>query len=219
MRPANVLRTVWAHLPLLLVIDLVVVLACVPGALVALVWPVAAPLIFGAVVGPVWAGALSVAGALVRDEPWSVRNGLAGLRIGLVCGAVAAVAVGTLTLWNANPERTWLLGPLFVDGTVLILLAVASLSVFTLAECGLRGWNLWLTAWRLAARQPLVTAGTVALVVLAGLAVSWLPAIAVVLPGPFAVYLAASVPRAGVVPELAVKEADGRRVQQHADRG
>ncbi|MBM7785026.1 hypothetical protein [Tenggerimyces flavus] len=217
--PVIVGRTVWTQLPLLLVVDLVVVVACVPGVLVALVWPMLAPLVFGAVLGPVWAGALSVAGALVRDEPWSVRNGLAGLKIGLVLGAVGAAAVGTLTLWNANPERTWLLVPLFVDGTVLALLAVASLSAFTLAESGLRGWNLWLSALRLAARRPVLTAGTLALAILAGLAVSWLPAIALVLPGPFAVFLAASVPRAGVVPELAVEERDGGRVQQHSDRG
>lgn len=217
--PVVVGRTVWAHLPLLLVINVVVVLACLPGLLVALAWPVVAPLVFGAVLGPVWAGVVSVAGALVRDEPWSVRNGLAGLRIGVVFGIVGAAGVGTLTLWNANPERTWLLGPLFVDGTVLALLAVASLSVFTLAENGLRGWNLWLTALRLAAQRPVLTAGTIALAVLAGFAVSWLPLVALFLPGPFAVYLAASVARAGVVPELAVEEGDGGRVQQHADRG
>jgi hypothetical protein len=199
--PALVGRTVWANLPLLLVVDVLVVLAALPAVAVALAgWPLFAPLVAGALVGPAWAAAVSVAGALLREDSVGARqlpsafrrHGPAGLRIGLLVGAVATIAAGTLTMWDANPERTWLLVPLFVDGSVLALLAVGCLFAFPLAESGLRGRDLWLGALRLAAGRPYVTAGLVALVALAGLAVSWLPLLAVVLPGPFAVYVAAT---------------------------
>jgi hypothetical protein len=193
-------RAVWANLPLLLAIDLLVVLASLPALVTfAAGWAVFVPLVAGVLLGPVWAAAMSVAGAMVREDDVSFRqvgvalqrHGLVGLRIGLVVGAVAAVSVGTLTLWDANPDRVWLLVPLVVDGSVLALVAVASLSAFTLAEGGLRGWDLWLGSLQLAARRPFLTAGTIAVAVLAAFAVSWLPLVALVLPGPFAVYLAA----------------------------
>jgi uncharacterized membrane protein YesL len=197
--PAQVAALVWANLPLLLVLDAVLALAAVPAGVAVLSGGyLVAPVLAGMIVVPVWTAVVAAtdrmaAGDAVSLRTWArlfCRHAVRGLAFGLVAAAASTATLGALAARAVLPELGWLALPLIVDGSVLVLLAVAGLSVFSLATTGgLRGWTLFRAALELAATHKLATAGTVGLLVLLAFLVMWLPGSAVVLPAPLAVYL------------------------------
>lgn len=201
--PLLAARCVWQRLPLLLVLDFALVVALLPAVLTVLAGLyLVAPIVVGLAVGPVWAAGVATTDRIVRGADVSVRGfgsairrfaGLGAL-LGAVAGLVASIGAGTLALWLANREQVWLLVPLFVDGTVLTLLALAGLSVFSLATTyGLRGWRLVRTSFAIVVAAPVSAVGMVALVALVVLAAQWLPSLIVIVAAPFAVFLSAYV--------------------------
>lgn len=201
--PGFVFGRIWANLPVLLVADLVLTVAAVPALGLFLAGgEILVPLVAGLCLGPVWAATVAITDSLIRDGDASVRDlvrelarfGIRGVRLGGVAGAVGTIGLGTLTLYQANPEHGWLLLPLFVDGTVVTLTLLAGFFAFSLAcTYGKRGWELLGCSLGMVAANPLVATGTVALCVLLGLVVQLVPSIVVVLPAMLATYLSAVV--------------------------
>lgn len=199
--PVQVAVTVWAHLPVLLAANALLLLAAVPSVAVGLGGGyLFAPLLAAVAVGPVWAGAVASADRMVRGDAVPLRV-LAtdlrayagrGLRLGLVAGAAGTATTGALAVLDADPRQRWLLIPLVADVSVLVLLLVAGFSAFSLTTTGgLRGWTLLRASLELAAAHRAATAGTLGLIVLAGLLVGWVPGTLAALPAPLAVYLSA----------------------------
>jgi uncharacterized membrane protein YesL len=197
--PGQVAGLVWSNLPLLLALDAVLALAAVPAVVAVLGGGyLVAPVLAGVTVIPVWTAVVAATdrmalGDAVSLRTWArlfCRHALRGLAIGLVVAAALTATLGALAARAALPDVGWLALPLVVDGSVLVLLAVAGLSAFTLATTGgLRGWTLVRAALELASTHKLATAGTVGLLVLLAFLVMWLPGTAVVVPAPLAVYL------------------------------
>jgi uncharacterized membrane protein YesL len=200
--PLRVAETAWSNLPLLLLMDAVLFVGAVPmivlfaGGVFLL-----APLAGALFLGPLWAGTVAATDLMVRDEAVSARDFLRAVRdhagrgvaISTVPAAVATAALGALAVLETRPQALWVIAPLFVEGSLMVLVFLACFSAFSLATTGgLRGWTLWRASLELAAGNPLLTLGTVALLVLLGFLVSWLPGMLVVLPALLAVHLSAS---------------------------
>jgi hypothetical protein len=193
-------KLIWKHLWLLIVIDVVFILALVPGLIVALgVSPLLGPMILALFIGPVWAGAISLADSIVRKEDVSVflflknirRHAVTGIKVSILPCLMAMIIIGTLMLLEANSGETWMIVPLVADGSMAILISLASLLVFSLAtNLKLRGKALWLTSFGIVASHPIIILGTIILLLSIGLIVFLSgPAILPFLPAPFAVYL------------------------------
>ncbi len=201
--PTQAGSTIWSNLPLLLVMDAVLFIGAIPT--VALFFggvSLLAPLVGAITLGPLWAGTVASTDHMIRDEVVSLRafarnvsrHAGRGIRVSMVPAVVVTAILGTLAILEARPDQWWLLVPLFVDGSVLTLVCLASFSVFSLATTGgLKGWTLWRTSLGVVIASPMTALGTVALTVLLGFLVSWIPGVLPVLPAPLAVYLSAAV--------------------------
>jgi uncharacterized membrane protein YesL len=200
--PILVGRTLWSNLPLLLVIDAVLSVGAIPtivlffggGSLLA-------PIVCAITLGPLWAGTVAAADRMVRDEAVSLRAYIeevwrhagCGVKVSLVPATIVTAMLGTLAILDTRPSAWWLFVPLSVDGSALILVFLAGFSVFSLATTSeLRGWALWRASLGVVTASPVTALGTVALLVLLGLLVSWAPGFLPVFPAPFAVYMSAS---------------------------
>lgn len=194
--------TIWSNLPLLLALNAVLLVGAVPAVVTYLGGlHILASLIGAFTLGPLWAGMVSVADAMVRDERVSVgrflrdvrRLAVRGLAVGVVPAVIATALLGTSAIAAEHPDQRWMLLPLFVDGSLMTLVSLAAIWAFWLAVIrGLKGWTLWRASLTLAAASPLAMLGTVALLVLLAILVGWAgPGIVLALPAPFAVYLSA----------------------------
>ncbi len=188
---------VWHELPLLLVINAAFCLTLVPAVLAygTATRPLA-PLLAAIFVGPVWATAIRFGERALDGERTTLRD-LGRLlrrctRTGIVIAAVPAIAASAYlaTASLAGTLPSWLVRTGWLDAIVLILGLIATLAGYRLAGAGVRGVRLWLDALTLAGRRPMITLGTAALGVLIMVAAGWLPSVLVVLPGPFAFFLA-----------------------------
>lgn len=172
-------RTIWDNLALLLVIDVVLALAAFPALVLAMSgFPFLALLLIVVGCGPVWAGSVATADQLNRDAQVLVkaflglvrRHAIAGIMVSLVPALIAAALLGTISLWDANPDGRWLIVPLLLDCSLAILVLISSVSAFSLATTsGLRGWDLWRTALAVAGASPAATVGSLALLVVLAL--------------------------------------------------
>jgi len=201
--PVEIARYVWSELPLLLALNLVLIVGTIPFLVLLLGgFSLVAPLVAALTFGPLWAGTVAVTDGIVHDNPASFRVFLRnvrryakrGMAVSLVPAAVMTTLLGTLAVLAVNPDERWLLLPLLADGSVAILVFLAGFSVFTFATTyGLRGVTLWKASLTTAATGPMVTLGTVALLLLLVWLIKWAgPAVVLALPAPFAVYLSAT---------------------------
>jgi hypothetical protein len=200
--PIWVGMTVWSNLPLLLVMDVALFVGAVPAvALFVGGGSLLAPLVGAITLGPLWAGVVAVADRMVRGEAVSLRifvgnvrrHARSGIAVSLVPAVVVTAILGTLAILATRTEQLWLFVPLLVDSSVLILVLLAGLAVFSLGTTGgLRGWTLWRASLESVVVSPMTMLGTMGFLVLLGFLVSWAPGFLPVLPAPFAVYLAAS---------------------------
>lgn len=188
---------VWHELPLLLVINAAFCLTLVPAVLAygTAARPVA-PLLAAIFAGPVWATAIRFGERALDGERTSLGD-LGGLlrrsiRTGIMIAAVPAIAASAYLATGslAGTLPPWLVWTGWLDAIVVIIGLVATLAGYRLAGAGVRGVRLWLDALTLAGRRPMITLGTVALGALIMVAAGWLPSVLVVLPGPFAFFLA-----------------------------
>ena len=160
-----------------------------------------APLAAALTLAPLWVAAVAAADRLLAGEAVPVRT-FVGLvrRFGRSRGAAAVVPAlpltalfGTLALLATDPDRGWLLVPLFVDASATVLALLGALAAFPPIVCtGLRGRPLWVHALAAVAGSPLRTAATVAVLALvwsSGRVVG--PVVLVLLAAPFAVWVAA----------------------------
>jgi uncharacterized membrane protein YesL len=199
--PRQVATTVWANLPTLLVVDACVVVAAAPTVVMVLAGGyLLAPLVAALTLGPVWAAIAFTTDQMVRDEPVSLRafagalrrHAGRGIRLGAVAGTAATALLGTVASLAVNPGQRWLVVPLAADGAVLVLLVLAGFTAFSLTTSGrLRGWALLRAALEAVGTNPIPALGAVALLVLIGALVTWMPGTAAVVPAPFAVFCSA----------------------------
>jgi uncharacterized membrane protein YesL len=200
--PIQVGKTIWSNLALLLAIDAVLFVVAIP--MVALFFgggSLLAALAGALTLGPFWAGTVASTDRMIRDEVVSLRVFVKNVRcyagrgvmVSLVPAIVVTTILGTLAILEARPDEWWLFVPLFVDGSVLTLLFLATFSVFSLATTGrLKGWALWRASLEVVVANPMIALGTMALLVLLWFLVSLLPGLLPVLPAPLAVYLSAA---------------------------
>jgi hypothetical protein len=199
--PRVVATTVWTNLPLLLALDLCLAVAAVPTlATVLMGGYLLAPLVAAVTWCPLWAAVAAVSDRLVRGDAVSLaavgtavrRHAGRGLRLGIVAATAGTAFLGTVAILSVNPDQGWLLVPLAADGAVLVLLLLAGFTAFSLSTSGgLRGWVLVRAAPETVAANRMATAGTLALLLLLGGLVTWIPGAVAVLPAPLAVYLSA----------------------------
>ncbi len=198
----RVAATVWWNLPLLLAVDLILLLGAVPAIVVAVVTPVAAPLVAALTVGPLWIATIALsdrlwtgrAGSLPRFFRLVRRHGRAGIALALVPAAVVTMLLGTLRIMEVHPDQRWLLLPLLLDGSALVLVTLAGFAVASLAVATRRcGRRVWRDALALVAAKPAATITIVTLLVLIGSVVRLLgPVFLVTIMAPMAVVLSAT---------------------------
>ncbi|GAA1566983.1 hypothetical protein GCM10009789_20590 [Kribbella sancticallisti] len=194
------LRSLWHELPLLAVTG---VLTCTAYAAVVALMPGMTPssvLLAALVVSPVWAGVVATTDSVVQGGPGGVllllrnlrRHWAAGLKVGLVAGAVAALALVNWELYTATGSSL-LLVPLAVSGCSTVLAVLAAFCAFSLrVTAGLRGKPLWLTALAVVARSPWVPLGVLSVVVVALLlGTSVTASLLLLAPGPVALFASA----------------------------
>jgi hypothetical protein len=197
-----VLRTIWHNLPLELAVNVTIVLATLPAAVVAVtVSPLVAVPVAALCLGPLWMAALAVSLDLLdgravgySDFVRAVKRwGGRGWAIALVPAAVWAAAGGTLIILASHPSERWLVVPLSIDGALLVLLSLATLYTFPLAALtSLRGRRIWVGALGCVAAAPSITLSSVLVVVVIGVLTAMVgPGVLVAWPAPLAIYLAA----------------------------
>jgi uncharacterized membrane protein YesL len=200
--PVRVTRLIWEHLLVLLYADVLLCAALVPAVLIWLMGlPLLAPWVAALTLGPAWAATSAIANSLVRDETATWRDLLlagkhhwrAAVGVSLVPALVCTLLLGTWSILVANPRMTWLYAPFFVDGCVVTLVLLASLSAFPLSvTCELRGLRLWKVAFAVTMLRPLRLLGVLALFLLLALALLLFNAgLLPLLCAPLAVFLAA----------------------------
>jgi len=200
--PVWVGKTIWSNLPLLLAMDAVLFVGAVPAVTLFFGGSfLLAPLVGALTLGPLWAGTVASTDRMIRDEIVSLRtfakmvryHAGRGVRVSVIPAIVITAILGTLAILEARPDVRWLFIPLFVDASVLILVLLAGFSAVSLVTTGgLKGWTLWRTSLQVVAADPMITLGTMALLVLLGLLVSQVPGLLLLLPAPLAVHLSAS---------------------------
>lgn len=190
-------RRIWDNLPFLLFIDLMLVASAIPALLLVLAgyWMLALP-VAAVTCGPMWAGAVATSDRMYHHGDGSVRaffgmvrsHAVIGVAIGFVPALIATVMLGTISVWAANPGARWLVVPLLLDISLLIIVAACGVSVFSLATTGgLRGWDLWRASLAIAGANPLAIIGSLTLLVVVCSVLGQLaPMVLPVLLAPFA---------------------------------
>ena len=198
----RVAATVWWNLPLLLAVDLILLLGAVPAIVVAVVTPVAAPLVAALTVGPLWIATIALSDRLWTGRAGSLplffrlvrRHGRAGIALGLVPVGVVTMLLGTLRIMEDHPDQHWLLLPLLLHGGALVLVTLAGFAVASLAVATRRcGRDVWRDALALVAARPAATIATATLLLVIASAVRLLgPVFLVTITAPFGVVLSAT---------------------------
>ncbi len=198
----RIAATVWWNLPLLLAVDLILLLGALPAVVAVVVTPVAAPLVAALTVGPLWTATIALTDRLWTGRAGSLplffrlvwRHGCAGIALSLVPAAVVTMLLGTLRIMEDHPDQRWLLLPLLLDGTALVLVMLAGFAVASLAAATRRrGKSVWRDALVLVAARPAATISIVTLLVVIGTAVRFLgPVFVVTVMAPVAVVLSAT---------------------------
>jgi hypothetical protein len=198
----TVLRTIWHNLPLELAVNVTIVLAVIPAAVVAVaISPLIAVPVAAVCLGPLWMAALAVSldlldgravgyGDFVRAiKRWAGR----GWAIALVPATVVVAACATLIILASHPSEGWLVVPLSIDGALVVLLSLASLYTFPLAALtSLHGRSLWMGALGCVCAVPSITLSSVLVLVVIGVLTAIVgPGVLVAWPAPLAIYLAA----------------------------
>jgi hypothetical protein len=190
-------RVIWERLPALLMLDIAVLLAAAPVAMLALGGaPLAAIAIATLVTGPIWAGVVATVDRMVADEAVSIlaypgivrSHAPSGVAISAVPAAVAAMLLG-----GVMAPESWSAMPLLAGCSLAVIVLAASTAAYSLGTTGgLRGWPLWRAAIAVAAASPVATCGLIGLaVVLALLATQLGLVVLMVAPAPFAVVCSA----------------------------
>lgn len=200
-------RAAWRELPLMLTISLLVTLACGATAMVAMVVAPLAPLAAALTLGPVWMAAVALAAAILDGQAVGPRDLAAALRrwaqtgivIALVPATLATLLIGSVGILSANPDQRWLLAPIALDATALVVSALAGFAVFPLAlTTDQPSRDRWLTALALAGLDLTTTLGVAALPVLLTLSTRIVgPFPALLLPGPLALLCTVATRHAG----------------------
>ncbi len=200
-------RAAWRELPLMLTISLLVTLACGATASVAMVVAPLAPLAAALTLGPVWMAAVALAAALLDGQAVGIRDlataigrwGATGIAISLVPATLATLLIGSVGVLSANPDQRWLLAPIALDGTALVVAALACFAVFPLAVAADQTQrDRWLAACALAGLDLRTTLGVTAVPVLMALSTRVVgPFVALLLPGPLALLCTAATRHAG----------------------
>ncbi len=197
-----VLRTIWHNLPLELAINVTIVLAALPAAVVAVtVSPLVAVPVAALCLGPLWMAALAVSLDLLDERAVAYGDFVRAVRqqagrgwaLAFVPAAVWTAAGGTLIILANYPSEGWLVVPLSIDGALVILLGLATLYTFPLAALtSLRGRRLWVGALDCVAAVPSITLSSVLVVIVIGALTAMVgPGVLVAWPAPLAIYLAA----------------------------
>jgi hypothetical protein len=180
--PWTIINYAWRHLPLLVAIDVLLVLAAVPAAVMLVTGhAVLAPLVAALFVGPIWAGTIATTDRLFNHNETTLRmlllnigqHAWTGITVSFAPAAIVAMTIGTLGLLVETRGQAWLLPSLFVDGCAITLVVLAQPSLFSLATGRrLRGLALWKTALALAVAQPRTILSFPTLAVLVWLSIS-----------------------------------------------
>lgn len=199
---ARLARLVWSELPLLAVVDLLAGLAAAVVAVTALSVAPLAPVVAAVLLGPVWIGAVACCDRLVAGDPCGIRDLLreircrarTGIALAIVPAAAAALLLGSIRILTVRDGQRWMLAPIAVDATVLIVLACGCLTVFPLAVATeLRGRERWFAAIGLAGQNLTASLGIVALAILLLLSVRFIgPFLAFSMVGPFCLLITAT---------------------------
>jgi hypothetical protein len=201
--PVVIGRTIWENSPILIAIDIVIAIASLPALLVAgLGGVVVAPLLLAVTAGPVTVATLAAANAMLEGEAVSIGRFAALLRksartgcvLALVPGVVASLMIGTLTLAGDEQYR-WMLAPAIIDGIVLSGMLITGVGAIWLVSRGAALDRALLRhAAILAGSAPQAIGGIIAMAVLIGLSVHVIgPLMAIVLAGPFGVFVSATM--------------------------
>lgn len=199
--PIWVGRTIWDNLFLLLAMDAVLFVGAIPAIALSFTGGfLLAPLSAALTLGPLWAGTVAVTDRLIQDEVVSLRKyakhvycyARRGVAVSMVPAFVATAPLAALTILQVRPNERWLFIPLFVSGTVSTLVFLAAFSAFSLATTGnLRGQALWRESLAIVVTSPVITLGTVGILVIMGFLVSLVPGLLPVFPALLAVHLSA----------------------------
>lgn len=199
--PIWVGRTIWDNLFLLLVMDVVLFVGAIPAVVLSFTSGfLLAPLLAALTLGPLWAGTIAVTDRLIQDEAVSLRKyakhvrcyAWRGVAVSMVPAFVATALLAALAVLQVRPNEQWIFVPLFVSGTASTLVFLAAFSAFSLATTGnLRGQSLWRVSLAAVVTSPIVTLGTVGILVIMGFLVSLLPGLLPVFPALLAVHLSA----------------------------
>lgn len=206
-------RLVWSELPVLAAIDLLITLGVAVVAVVAMTVAAIAPLVAAVLIGPIWLGGTAVCtrlldgeNVLLLDVPVTVgRWARRGIPIALVPGVVATLLIGSLTIRSAGEgTRSWLLLPIALDVLVLCVVAFGCLTVFPLAVLSrLSARDRWWFALVLAGRQPLISAGVLAILVLLLVSSRMVgPLLLLAAAGPFCLFVTATARNVMILPSL-----------------
>lgn len=200
---------VWAELPLLMAVNLLMTLAgtVVMGA--ALAVAALAPIVAAVLMAPIWIGAIAVSCRILGGEAAGVRDlaslihrhARTGIALAMLPAVVAALLIASAGILDANRDERWLMLPIAVDALVLVVLSLGAILAFPLSfMTGLRGRDCWVAALALAGRNLVATLGIAALIVLLALSARYLgPMLMLVAAGPLAA-LCSAVTR-GALPQ------------------
>jgi len=162
-------RTVYANVPTLLFMSVLLLVAAFPALYLATAvgWLIAWPLL-ALCTAPVWAGTTAVSARLLESDAVGNRQvlalvrreGPAGFRIGLVPAAVGALLLGCVEVLGRQPNAEWVAVPLLLGLGIALVVVLALVPIFTVAtDAGLSGVALWLTSAGIAFAHPLPTVG------------------------------------------------------------
>lgn len=189
-------RTVWDQLPLFVAAALLTAIAAVPAGLLFLAGLIPIGILVLALMwGPVIAAITRMTARLLIDDVVTVRALFSqtlrepgrGISVALILSLPLVLLSATLALRNANPEQSWLIVPILVDCSMVLIVAICAVPVFTLSTVyRLGGLALWTSALALGRANLTASVGSVMTVLVAGwLCVTYAPTLAVLLAAPW----------------------------------
>lgn len=167
-------HTIWDSPPRLMFASMLLVTVAWPAIFLAtaISWLIAWPVLVLCIC-PIWAGIIAASDRLLDGDIVTVsglfalirQSATSGLRIGIVPAVVGTALLALLQLLAADPNAPWIAAPVLLGIGLAIVVSVALVPVFSLANRSeLRGSALWLASIGIAIIRPIPVLGTLTLI-------------------------------------------------------